>query len=246
MRQQLQGSAWHLAAASESPRDSSLQTRTAPTLFLVPPFLLQKEKVEFWRDNIIMQDNIFQACKDTKVQKLVSCLSTCVFPDKTSYPIDETMVHNGPPHFSNEVSMQALCRDRQRALTRASPAETAAAVGATHPQLWEGWQALPAQTGRPQALTPVCAACTQGYAYAKRMVDMQNRLYKEQYGCNFTSVIPTNIFGPHDNYDLEDSECDLAAARPLAVACLPASAPTQHDAVDGAACIGTQQPVSSW
>jgi len=46
----------------------------------------------------------------------------------------------------------------------------------------------------------------QGYAYAKRMVDMQNRLYKEEYGCNFTSVIPTNIFGPHDNYDLEDSE----------------------------------------
>jgi nucleoside-diphosphate-sugar epimerase len=38
------------------------------------------------------------------------------------------------------------------------------------------------------------------------MVDMQNRLYKEQYGCNFTSVIPTNIFGPHDNYDLEDSK----------------------------------------
>jgi GDP-L-fucose synthase len=41
------------------------------------------------------------------VQKLVSCLSTCVFPDKTSYPIDETMVHNGPPHFSNEVSNTA-------------------------------------------------------------------------------------------------------------------------------------------
>jgi GDP-L-fucose synthase len=38
------------------------------------------------------------------------------------------------------------------------------------------------------------------------MVDMQNRLYKEEYGCNFTAVIPTNIFGPHDNYDLEDSE----------------------------------------
>lgn len=50
----------------------------------------------------------------------------------------------------------------------------------------------------------------QGYAYAKRMVDMQNRLYKDQYGCNFTSVIPTNIFGPHDNYDLEDSESHAA------------------------------------
>eukprot|EP00879_Flechtneria_rotunda_P031718 GHRR01034672.1.p1 GENE.GHRR01034672.1~~GHRR01034672.1.p1 ORF type:complete len:217 (+),score=36.31 GHRR01034672.1:1324-1974(+) len=109
-------------------------------------FANMRAKVEFWRNNIIMQDNIFQACKNSKVQKLVSCLSTCVFPDKTTYPINETMVHNGPPHFSNE-----------------------------------------------------------GYAYAKRMVDVQNRLYQEQYGCNFTSVIPTNIFGPHDNYDLQDS-----------------------------------------
>ena len=33
--------------------------------------------------------------------KCVSCLSTCIFPDKTTYPIDETMVHNGPPHNSN-------------------------------------------------------------------------------------------------------------------------------------------------
>ncbi|ORZ12024.1 hypothetical protein BCR42DRAFT_421080 [Absidia repens] len=29
--------------------------------------------------------------------------------------------------------------------------------------------------------------------------------YNEQYGCHFTSVIPTNVFGPHDNYNLEDS-----------------------------------------
>ncbi|GAX80872.1 hypothetical protein CEUSTIGMA_g8307.t1 [Chlamydomonas eustigma] len=109
-------------------------------------FANMKLKVDFWRLNVLMQDNIFQACQAYGVTKLVSCLSTCVFPDKTSYPIDETMVHNGPPHFSNE-----------------------------------------------------------GYAYAKRMVDVQNRLYKDQYGCNFTSVIPTNIFGPHDNFDLEDS-----------------------------------------
>ena len=25
----------------------------------------------------------------TKVQKLVSCLNTCIFPDKTTYPIDQ-------------------------------------------------------------------------------------------------------------------------------------------------------------
>lgn len=30
-----------------------------------------------------------------------SCLSTCIFPDKTHYPIDEGMIHNGPPHHSN-------------------------------------------------------------------------------------------------------------------------------------------------
>lgn len=33
--------------------------------------------------------------------KVISCLSTCVFPDKVTYPIDEDMVHNGPPHESN-------------------------------------------------------------------------------------------------------------------------------------------------
>lgn len=37
------------------------------------------------------------------------------------------------------------------------------------------------------------------------MIDVQNRLYREEYGDNFVSVIPTNIFGPHDNYELEDS-----------------------------------------
>lgn len=36
-----------------------------------------------------------------QVKKVVSCLSTCIFPDKSSYPIDETMIHNGPPHDSN-------------------------------------------------------------------------------------------------------------------------------------------------
>jgi GDP-L-fucose synthase len=29
--------------------------------------------------------------------------------------------------------------------------------------------------------------------------------YKKEYGCNFTAVIPTNIYGPNDNYHLEDS-----------------------------------------
>uniref|UniRef100_A0A8B9SF54 GDP-L-fucose synthase n=1 Tax=Anas platyrhynchos TaxID=8839 RepID=A0A8B9SF54_ANAPL len=28
--------------------------------------------------------------------------------------------------------------------------------------------------------------------------------YFEQHGCRFTAVIPTNIFGPHDNFNIED------------------------------------------
>jgi len=40
------------------------------------------------------------------------------------------------------------------------------------------------------------------YAYAKRMSDIQINAYREQYGINYTSVIPTNIFGPNDNFSL--------------------------------------------
>lgn len=40
------------------------------------------------------------------------------------------------------------------------------------------------------------------YAYAKRMADIQIRSYREQYGVNYTSVIPTNIYGPNDNFSL--------------------------------------------
>lgn len=29
--------------------------------------------------------------------------------------------------------------------------------------------------------------------------------YRAQYGCNFISVMPTNLYGPNDNYDLEKS-----------------------------------------
>lgn len=61
-----------------------------------------KYKVEFYRENMLINDNVMECCREFGVKKLVSCLSTCVFPDKTSYPIDETMVHNGPPHQSNE------------------------------------------------------------------------------------------------------------------------------------------------
>merc|ERR1711976_80321 len=105
-----------------------------------------KANLEFFRINMAINDNVLSLAKEFKVEKVVSCLSTCIFPDKTTYPIDETMVHNGPPHTSN-----------------------------------------------------------YGYSYAKRMIDVMNKGYNQQYGCNFTSVVPTNVFGAHDNFNLEES-----------------------------------------
>lgn len=39
-----------------------------------------------------MNDNVLHTAHEHNVVKVVSCLSTCIFPDKTTYPIDETMV----------------------------------------------------------------------------------------------------------------------------------------------------------
>jgi GDP-L-fucose synthase len=43
----------------------------------------------------------------------------------------------------------------------------------------------------------------EGYAYAKRMIDVLNRCYAEEYGAKYTSIIPTNIYGPHDNFNIQ-------------------------------------------
>jgi GDP-L-fucose synthase len=44
-----------------------------------------------------------------------------------------------------------------------------------------------------------------GYAYAKRMAQVQLDAYNQQYGTKYFSVIPTNVYGPNDNYNLESS-----------------------------------------
>jgi len=103
-------------------------------------------KVDMYEKNILINTNFLKVCHEIKIKKVISCLSTCIFPDKTTYPINETMLHNGPPHTSNDA-----------------------------------------------------------YAYAKRMLEVQSRAYQEQYGDNFICIIPTNIYGPHDNFHLQDS-----------------------------------------
>ena len=52
-----------------------------------------------------------------------------------------------------------------------------------------------------------------GYAYAKRMVDVMSRAYRQQYGCNFITAIPNNLYGENDNFDLENSHVIPALIR---------------------------------
>ncbi|KAI8037392.1 hypothetical protein M5D96_009526 [Drosophila gunungcola] len=47
--------------------------------------------LDFLRNNLLINDNVLQTAHEHGCSKVVSCLSTCIFPDKTSYPIDETM-----------------------------------------------------------------------------------------------------------------------------------------------------------
>ena len=61
-------------------------------------FKNMNEKVQMLEDNIMMNSVVLQMCHKFGVEKCVMCLSTCIFPDKTKYPIDETMLHDGPPH----------------------------------------------------------------------------------------------------------------------------------------------------
>jgi GDP-L-fucose synthase len=44
-----------------------------------------------------------------------------------------------------------------------------------------------------------------GYAYAKRIMEVQCRLYNENPGYNYQCIVPTNIYGPHDNFHLQNS-----------------------------------------
>ena len=103
------------------------------------------QKVSMLEDNVLINFNVLKCCHLYNIKKCISCLSTCIFPDKVEYPITESQLHHGPPHFSNNT-----------------------------------------------------------YAYAKRMLEIQSNAYQLQYQKQFICIIPTNIYGPYDNYSLED------------------------------------------
>jgi len=44
----------------------------------------------------------------------------------------------------------------------------------------------------------------EGYAYAKRMLELQCRLHNKAYGTEYICLIPVNLYGPHDNFNIRD------------------------------------------
>jgi GDP-L-fucose synthase len=111
---------------------------------------------DYYYDNIMINTNVLDGAKEFKVKKLLSCLSTCVYPDNAVYPLTEEQIHSGAPHSSNYA-----------------------------------------------------------YAHTKRMIDIQSRAYRQQFGCNFISMTPNNLFGENDNFDLLDSHAIPAMIRKI-------------------------------
>jgi len=109
---------------------------------------------DFYTQNIQMNTNVLDASYQYGIQKVISLLSTCVYPNSAIYPLTEDQIHLGPPHKSNF-----------------------------------------------------------GYAYAKRMLDIQSRSYRQQHGCNFITAVPNNLYGENDNFLLADGHVIPALIR---------------------------------
>ncbi|HEY0376091.1 MAG TPA: GDP-L-fucose synthase [Pyrinomonadaceae bacterium] len=62
------------------------------------------------------------------------------------------------------------------------------------------WNGYPEETNAP-------------YGLAKKMMLVQSQSYREQYGFNSIFLLPANLFGPFDNFDLETSHVIPALTR---------------------------------
>jgi GDP-L-fucose synthase len=54
-------------------------------------------------------------------------------------------------------------------------------------------------------LTGPLEPTNEAYAIAKIAGIKMCQFYRRQYGCDFISAMPTNLYGPNDNYDAHNS-----------------------------------------
>ncbi len=62
------------------------------------------------------------------------------------------------------------------------------------------WNGYPEETNAP-------------YGIAKKAILVMAQAYRAEFGSNFVMVFPVNLYGPHDNFDLEDSHVIPAMVR---------------------------------
>jgi len=67
-------------------------------------------------------------------------------------------------------------------------------------------------------LTGPLEPTNEAYAIAKIAGIKLCDAYRDQYGCNFISVMPTNLYGPNDNYNLDTSHVLPALLRKMIIA----------------------------
>jgi len=67
-------------------------------------------------------------------------------------------------------------------------------------------------------LTGLLEETNEPYAIAKIAGIKMCEAYRDQYGCNFISVMPTNLYGPNDNFDLKNSHVLPAMIRKMYLA----------------------------
>jgi GDP-L-fucose synthase len=60
-----------------------------------------KYPADYYFDNVMINTNVLNSARAVGTQKILSYMSTCVFPDDASYPLTVDQLHNGEPHHSN-------------------------------------------------------------------------------------------------------------------------------------------------
>lgn len=111
---------------------------------------------DFIRENLAIQNNVFEQAHRNGVKKLLFLGSSCIYPTNCPQPIKEEYFLTGPLEKTNIA-----------------------------------------------------------YAAAKIAGVIEAQSYCQQYGCNFISVMPTNLYGPNDNFDPETSHAFPAIIRAL-------------------------------
>ena len=115
------------------------------------------KQAEFYNTNTYINTNVLKAAHDCGIKRVLSCLSTCTFPDTVDkYPFTENDILSGPPAKTNFT-----------------------------------------------------------YGYTKRALFVQTNAYRSQYGVNYSTFCPSNIYGPNDNFDLESSHFVPAMIRKI-------------------------------